>query len=140
MTDPRQSAAMALARIAHRGQTDRADEDYFSGHLTRVGESLTPALMRAAGYLHDILEDTDITEDELLDLGIDAHVVVIVEIVTRRGDETYFEFIARILDSWEPDAILLKIADIEDHLRDTTRLSDSMVTRYTKALDILREE
>lgn len=140
MIDIRLSAARALAKIAHRGQLDFAREDYFSGHLIRVAESLPASLPRAAGYLHDILEDTNTTEDDLFVLGIDAHVISMVTCVTRLADETYFEFIERIRDSGEPGAVVVKIADVKDHLRDTRWISKTMVKRYQKALVMLTEE
>jgi (p)ppGpp synthase/HD superfamily hydrolase len=87
----------ALARRAHAGQVDKAGRDYFDAHLTPIAEAAAvfgPAA-EAAGWLHDILEDTDVEADGLVAQGVDVEVVAAVESVTRRADETYEQLIDR---------------------------------------------
>ncbi|MDQ3157823.1 MAG: phosphohydrolase [Actinomycetota bacterium] len=100
-----------LARTAHRGQSDKSGQDYFTAYLEPIAESLEPHGEHAvmAGYLHDIIEDTDYTADRLLDLGVPAEVVGAVESVTRHTDETYPELIARA--TAHPLGRIVKLAD-----------------------------
>lgn len=61
--------AYDIAKEKHRGQTDRAGVDYFSGHILAVfdgvcGWSADPKIA-ATALLHDVVEDTDITIEEL---------------------------------------------------------------------------
>ena len=86
------------------------------------------------GLLHDIIEDTDTTLDELPeDIRID------ISTLTRRSDETYFEYINRIKNYGSNRAITVKLYDIKDHLQQKDTLSKSLENRYLKARNILME-
>lgn len=51
--------AKAFAMMAHKGQTDKAGEDYFTAHVAVVADGVEPdPLVKAAAYLHDTVEDT----------------------------------------------------------------------------------
>lgn len=83
------------------------------------------------GLLHDIIEDTDTTLDELpVDIRDD------IDILTRKNNETYFEYINRIVNS-NKRAIIIKCCDIYDHLQCVDTLTDSLKKRYDKAYNIL---
>lgn len=83
------------------------------------------------GLLHDIIEDTDTTLDELpVDTRED------IDILTRKNSETYFEYIDRIVNS-NKRAIIIKCCDIYDHLQCVDTLTDSLKKRYDKAYNIL---
>lgn len=85
------------------------------------------------GLLHDIIEDTDTTLDELPeDIRVD------ISTLTRRSDETYFEYIDRVRNGSER-AIIVKLYDIKDHLEQKATLSKSLKKRYLKARDVLME-
>lgn len=86
------------------------------------------------GLLHDIIEDTDTTLEELPeDIRTD------ISTLTRRSDETYFEYIDRVKNGSER-AIIVKLYDIKDHLEQKVTLSKSLEKRYLKARDILMEK
>ncbi|NLO69375.1 MAG: phosphohydrolase [Porphyromonadaceae bacterium] len=57
-----------IARAAHADQTDKAGVDYFSGHLTSVASMGKNWKEQVLGYLHDVAEDTPISEDEVMEL------------------------------------------------------------------------
>ncbi len=57
-----------IARQAHAGQTDKAGKDYFEGHLTSVANLGKTWQEKVLGYLHDVAEDTPMTEEEVLEL------------------------------------------------------------------------
>jgi hypothetical protein len=91
------SAARELARRAHKGQRDKAGRDYFEGHLVPIASAAKlfgPAAV-AAAWLHDVLEDTDVTIEDLTRVGIPSSIIAAVESVTRRFDEEYSELIRR---------------------------------------------
>lgn len=89
------------------------------------------------GLLHDIIEDTDTTLTTLEELPEDIRTDI--SILTRRSDETYFEYIDRIKNSGSKRAIIVKLYDIKDHLEQKDTLSKSLEKRYLKARDILME-
>jgi (p)ppGpp synthase/HD superfamily hydrolase len=70
---PEDSAdARELARRAHRGQQDKAGRDYFEGHLVPIASAakLFGPDAVAAAWLHDVLEDTDVTIEDLARVGV----------------------------------------------------------------------
>lgn len=89
--------AKEIARRAHQGQKDKAGRDYFHSHLVPIAAAATifGDEVTAAAWLHDVLEDTTVTADELLRLGVPTTVVNAVESLTRRADESYADLIAR---------------------------------------------
>lgn len=97
MTSEVATAARVLAARAHEGQRDKASRDYFDAHLVPIASAaeVFGDDVEAAAWLHDALEDTDLSAEDLTDAGMPAEVVRAIESVTRRGDETYSELIAR---------------------------------------------
>ena len=60
--------ASGIARTAHAGQTDKAGKDYFEGHLTSVASMGKTWQEQVLGYLHDVAEDTPISETEVIEM------------------------------------------------------------------------
>jgi (p)ppGpp synthase/HD superfamily hydrolase len=102
---------LALVRDAHAGQVDKQGRDYVEGHLLPVAALLEPfgELAAAAGLLHDIVEDTDVTLERLAEVGVPAVVVRAVDSVTKRDGEDYAALIARA--AADPLGRLVKLAD-----------------------------
>lgn len=86
------------------------------------------------GLLHDLLEDTEFTAKDIDDKNVREAVVIL----TRKPDETYFEYIQRIVDSDNKYSYFVKLADISDHLLQIETLTPSLKDRYEKALRILK--
>lgn len=100
----------ALAARAHAGQADKIGVDYIQ-HPRAVARGLEPfgPDLVMAGLLHDVLEDTALTAEDLLAAGVPERVVEIVQAVTNVKGLTYDEKIQRIVA--DRDACLVKIAD-----------------------------
>lgn len=113
--------AERIARHAHAGQTDRAGHDYID-HPRRVAISvqhLGPVAV-AAAWLHDVVEDTPWTLEEL-GSEIPPEVVQLVSVLTRRPGHDGDAYYARIRT--HPIALAIKLADIADNT-DPARLSE----------------
>lgn len=107
--------AAALASIAHRGQVDKIGAAYID-HPARVAERfdwLGEPVHHCAAWLHDVVEDSDITEQDLLDAGILPETVDVVALLTRRSDVSDGDYYARI--NANPIARAVKLADIADN-------------------------
>ena len=85
--------------------------------------------------LHDILEDTEVTYEDL-SKALPYTIVNDIVVLTRKSDETYFEYIDRITKS-KKSAIIIKYYDILDHLNNKATLKPSLEKRYLKAKTIL---
>jgi (p)ppGpp synthase/HD superfamily hydrolase len=99
-----------IARTAHLEQTDKIGVPYYH-HVHAVAQGLAPfgPELEMAGYLHDIIEDTDWTSEQLWDMGVPERTLRAVEAVTNERGVSYKEKISKIL--MNPDAVLVKIAD-----------------------------
>lgn len=86
--------ALQIATEAHRGQLDRDGEPYILHPLT-VGLMGTTDEERCAGFLHDVIEDSDWTADKLCEAGVHESVVKAVELLTHTDDLTYDEYVQR---------------------------------------------
>jgi (p)ppGpp synthase/HD superfamily hydrolase len=133
--------AIALAVEAHRGQKEKAGQPYIL-HVLRVMFRLETEHEQMAGVLHDLVEDTPYTLDDLRRLGYPEPVVTAVDCLTRREDETYEQFTERAASN--PIARRVKLADLEDNL-DIRRLSTvterdrERLERYIRARARIRE-
>ena len=85
-----------------------------------------------AAWLHDVIEDTTVTAEDLIAHGIPADIVGTVEVLTRPKYEAYNGYIGRVL--LDPRAIPVKVADLLDHVRPGGRCPETLRPKYEKAL------
>lgn len=136
---PLTSAAANLAQKAHAGQVDRAGEPYINHPLT-VAESMDTEEATCVALLHDVLEDSDFTADDLRAIGMSEEVVAAVELLTHDPAVDYFEYILQVREN--PLAAKVKHADLE-HNADMSRyiavtaMDRRRESKYLKALDLL---
>jgi len=128
------AAAKAIATVAHKGQADKAGNPYI-GHPARVVALLKNPRSDstvAAAWLHDVLEDSELTRDDLFAAGIDWMTINIVEHLTHAPNESAEEYFERVTGSTE--AVKVKLADIADNT-DPNRLAlldDATIARLTR--------
>lgn len=103
---------------AHAGQFDKGGEEYWRHPVSvmkRLGPN-APVNYRLAALLHDVLEDTEYTAIDLLDLGYPPEVVNAVALLTKPKGIPYLDAIRRLIDSGNNIAVAVKIADNQDNL------------------------
>ncbi len=105
--------ALEIALDAHRGQIDKAGQAYIL-HPLRVMSRMTSNDTRIVAILHDVVEDSDWTMEQLKSAGFTSEVIAAIECLTKRPDEIYDDFIVRV--SSNPVATLVKIGDLEDNM------------------------
>lgn len=110
--------ALELAVEKHKNQTDKAGNPYIL-HPLHVMENVNSKEGKIVAILHDIIEDTDITENYLLKIGLSKRIVDAVVALTRSEDIDYQEYIKTL--SSNPLAKEVKLADLE-HNMDLKRL------------------
>lgn len=125
--------AIEIAARAHDGQKDRSGAPYIF-HPIRVASTFADEFLQTIAVLHDVVEDADVTLEDL-DNHFPQGVVNAVDALTRRGGETYKEFIQRAARN--PNARRVKIADIRDNLRPG---AEHFRPRYEAALKVLEGE
>ena len=132
--------ALELAYEKHKNQVDKAGKPYFL-HPVMLALRLE-GKKKIVAILHDIIEDTDITEKDLLDIGFDDDIVEAVVLLTRDKNITYYDYIKKIKYSNNTLAYWVKMADLEDNMdlsrfENVTDKDKERVKRYQKAVDIL---
>lgn len=140
---PTVKETLDFVKQAHAGQVDKAGRPYWL-HLEAVKDDLRGLPesgadeWRCAALLHDVLEDTPTTADDLRAMGYSETIVKAVQTVTKpksTGVE-YLDFIRSIAASRNPMAIQIKLSDLRHNMgRDGA--SEAMRERYAKALALL---
>src|SRR4051812_36890220 len=131
--------AERIARHAHAGQTEQSTGGDFMRHVERVVALVDGDDAKAVAWLHDVLEDTDVTEGELARAGVSQTVIDAVRVVSRgvnHDGRTYAEYIEGIRRTANPLALAVKIADLRDHLRDQS--SEAIVPEWPQKMARLR--
>ena len=130
--------AFALALEAHAGQTDRAGLPYV-GHVIRVMMAGRTEAEKIVGALHDVVEDTDRTFQDLAEAGFGEEVLRALRLLTHDPDEPYEDYIERL--SHDPLAVAVKLNDLTDNmdLRRLSELTDRDVARLRKYLRAYRK-
>ena len=122
-----QELALQIAQKAHVGQVDKAGKDYILHPIT-VSSYMDTDTEKAIAYLHDVLEDTNVTADDLRTI-FSNEIVDTVIILTHRKDESYFEYIQRVSKS--NLAKKIKVADFLHNL-DITRIKEPTKSDYER--------
>lgn len=110
--------AIAIAAAAHAGQFDKAGQPYIL-HPLRVMLRLETAQQRIAAVLHDVVEDSPVTLEQLATEGFDADVLAAIDALTKREGENRLAAAARA--AAHPIARLVKLADNAENM-DLTRI------------------
>lgn len=131
------SKAIEIANRAHAGQTDKGGKPYILHPIT-VMMSCEKDDEKICAILHDVVEDTPITFDELKKEGFSDEIVAALDCLTRRTDESYGAFIDRVITN--PLACKVKLADLIDNmdlsrLKNPTQEDQDRVKKYRLAAD-----
>jgi (p)ppGpp synthase/HD superfamily hydrolase len=137
--------ALTIAAAAHERQVDKAGHPYIAHPLRMVARALTehqdPDVAIIAA-LHDVVEDSAISFDDLRMAGFSEQIVDAVEALTRREGEGYADFLQRVRQNTL--AVVVKLLDVDDNsdlvrlglIRDkATRLR--LFKKYASAREIL---
>ena len=106
--------AIALAVKFHRGQRDKAGVPYILHPLTLMLRSNDPIVQQAA-VLHDLLEDTVATRDDLVAAHLDPRAIHAIELLTHTSDLSYADYVVRI--KTDRVATQVKLLDLNDNYR-----------------------
>ncbi len=141
---PLTNKAMRIAYQAHHGQVDYNGVPYIF-HPIHLAEQMDDEISCCAALLHDVVEDTSVTLEELA-REFPAEVIAVLKLLTHEESADYFDYIRAIKNN--PIAKKVKLADL-DHNSDQTRCVGSDLPperleywkrKYQKAKEVLLEE
>ena len=143
------SRAEIIAKRLFEGKVDKGGHPYLE-HLYYVSNNLKDSDMKVVGILHDLLEDTIITENDLKDMGFSQKIIKAISIITKSDSEPYNEYINKILKSNNVIAINVKAIDMRHNLdisriknpteKDLERIEKRYKPNYEKIMDYLKEK
>lgn len=128
--------ALRIATAAHAGQLDRDGYPVILHPLT-VGLMGHTDEEKIAGFLHYVVEDSDITFDDLLKEGIPTGIVNAVRLLTHEKGTDYFEYVQRIIDSGNPIALQVKYNDLQ-HNYSRGKAYPELQAKHGKALEMVK--
>lgn len=138
-----ESEAETLARTAHGGQVDKSGMPY-AEHPARVAARVHGGDARAAAWLHDVVEDTHVTFDDLRARGFPEQVVAAIDAVTKRAGEPSEDYYARVRSN--ELGLQVKLADLADNT-DPVRMAqldtatrERLTAKYAKARSMLTRQ
>ena len=132
--------AMKLCFAAHKDQVDKSGMPYVF-HPFHVAEQMTDELSTVTALLHDVVEDTPYTLEDLRAMGFPEPVLAALALLTHGEDVPYLDYVAQIKAN--PIARAVKLADLR-HNSDLSRLSQvdaaalERVEKYKKAMEMLQ--
>ena len=131
--------ASSIARKAHEGQLDKAGVDYIE-HPIYVASQVDTEEEKAVALLHDVIEDSPVSAEGLLQAGLPETVVTAVQVLTKKKEQDYQTYLETVKKN--PLARVVKLADLK-HNSDLSRLSSitekdrERLKKYKKAIDFL---
>ncbi len=132
--------AIALAATAHAGQVDKAGAPYIL-HPLRVMLSVSSLEAKMTAVLHDVVEDCDISLEQLRQAGFSEEILAAIDSVTKRSGESYEDFIQRAAAN--PIGRQVKLADLQDN-SDLSRIANpterdfERLAKYQRAIEWLQ--
>lgn len=134
--------ALLIAVDAHANQKDKAGMPYIL-HPFHIAEQMNTQDETCVALLHDVIEDTPMTLEELSNV-FPKEIINAIGALTRKENEKYFDYIERVKQN--ELAKKIKIEDLKHNLDENrfagldVELRDSLKKRYLKALSILCDE
>jgi (p)ppGpp synthase/HD superfamily hydrolase len=126
--------AVEIAAKHHAGDTDKAGKPYLL-HPLRLMFAVNTDFEKMAAVLHDVVEDTSVTLDDLKSEGFPPDVVSAVDALTKRKGETRLEAAARAAQ--DPIARVVKIADVTDNM-DISRISEPVEKDFERLREYVK--
>lgn len=133
--------AILFATKAHKGQKDKGGKPYIL-HPLRVMLCCKKQEEQITAILHDVLEDTNNTKEDLQKAGFSDEIVEAVVCLTKQKNEDYFDYIHRVKQN--KIARIVKLADLEDNmdlkrLLTVTEKDKARVQKYQEAKELLEK-
>lgn len=122
--------ALSIATEAHKGQKDKAGIDYIQ-HPLHVASLVSSDEEKAVALLHDVMEDSSYTLEDLADMGIPQPVVEAVSILTKKDDISYYNYLDEVKQNELARAV--KLADLK-HNSDLTRINQPTVSDFKRTV------
>ena len=136
---PMTKIALKICFEAHKNQTDKSGMPYVF-HPFHLAEQMVDEKTTVVALLHDVIEDTEYTIDDLKNMGFSDDILSAIALMTHTDGVPYMEYVAKIKTNSIAKAV--KLADLR-HNSDMSRLDKVTIhdceraEKYKKAIDLL---
>lgn len=132
--------AMKIAYLKHNGAVDKGGVPYIF-HPIMVAERMDDEDSTIVALLHDVVEDTDVTIDDIIAMGFNKNVVDALSLLTHNKDESYMDYIEKI--GTNPIATKVKLSDLAHNsdfsrIRNNPELVNKLQIKYDLAKSYLQ--
>lgn len=127
---------------AHQGQMDKGGFPYCF-HPYQVAQGMDDEISCTCALLHDVVEDTDLTFEDLAEMGFPAEVIDVLKLLTHRESVPYMDYVRNLADN--PVARKVKLSDLH-HNSDLSRINEvtekdlERIGQYKEAIAFLEEK
>lgn len=143
--------AFVLERIIVHDIADKGENFYYE-HVSRVAISLSKrygedTFLVNLAYMHDMIEDDLITNEELKERGYSQEFLDSLSLLTRKKEDSYEQYIQKLIDSEDINALRVKRADLEDNMnltrlkivtkKDVKRVENRYIPTWYKVNEII---
>ena len=135
---------MRIAFNAHKDQVDKSGLPYIF-HPYHLAEQMTDEVSICVALLHDVVEDTTVTFEKLINQDIPNEIIDTLQLLTHEDNFPYMEYIEKIKGSGNKTAIDVKLADLR-HNSDKSRLEEidenalKRIEKYETAIALLENK
>ncbi len=139
---PMTKKALKLCFEAHKEQLDKSGMPYVF-HPFTLASAMDDEISVTAALLHDVAEDTDVTLEDMRNMGFNERVIEVLALLTHADEVPYTDYIAKI--KTDETAKKVKLADLR-HNSDLSRLDEitpealERQKKYLKAIEFLESE
>lgn len=128
---------LKIATEAHCGQLDRSNYSVIL-HPLAVGLMGKNEGEKCVGFLHDVIEDTNISAEYMLEMGVKAEYVEACKLLTHDKRVPYLDYVRAIKDSGNELAIAVKLNDLKHNLKRGKEFGyDHLVKKHSAAFEIM---
>lgn len=133
--------AISVALNAHKGQLDKGGHPYIL-HPLAVMNRVESMEEKIVAVLHDVIEDTEVTLEQLRELGFSEEIIKAISLLTRSKEDSYEKFIEKTTTN--AIARNVKIADIQENMnlsriKNPTEHDYMRLEKYRKAIERLEK-
>ena len=133
--------AVEVAIDAHKGVVDKGGMPYIM-HPLRVSNKCKTFEGKIVGLLHDVVEDSDYTFEDLEKMGFSKEIIDSLKLLTHTKNEKYFDYIQKIKDN--KISVEVKLSDLEDNMNlnrllEITEKDLKRIEKYKKAYAFLKQ-
>ena len=131
--------ALKLCFEAHKDQIDKSGMPYVF-HPCHLAEQMADENTTIVALLHDVIEDTEYTLDDLRKFGFAEDVLSAISLMTHADDVPYMEYVMKIKTN--PIAKAVKLADVKHNsdmsrLDQITQIDEERAKKYKQAIELL---